>query len=55
MKRALEREKLPLGIIYKNKRPVYHENTRIYEKDKRPLYKRELDKEALTELINSLR
>ncbi len=53
--RALEKRKLPLGIFYISQRPVYHENTRVYEKNKQPLYKRELDLDALTELINSFR
>ncbi|MHA2304930.1 MAG: thiamine pyrophosphate-dependent enzyme [Candidatus Hodarchaeales archaeon] len=53
--RALEKEKLPLGIFYINPRPIYHDNIRIYAQDERPLYKRELNKIALNELINSFR
>jgi 2-oxoglutarate ferredoxin oxidoreductase subunit beta len=51
--RALERGKLPLGIFYINPRPTYHENTRVYLNDKRPLWQRDLDNEKLENLINS--
>jgi 2-oxoglutarate ferredoxin oxidoreductase subunit beta len=47
-KRALESEKLPLGIFYVNeKKPTFEENLGI----KDPLYKRELDKPLLAKTI----
>jgi len=53
--KALERKKLPLGIFYLNPKPTYEQNTRIYSQDTRPLFQRELDKEALMKLINKFR
>jgi 2-oxoglutarate ferredoxin oxidoreductase subunit beta len=48
-KRAIETEKLPLGIFYLNpEKPVF-------QKTKEPLFKRELNAEKLSELINSKR
>jgi 2-oxoglutarate ferredoxin oxidoreductase subunit beta len=55
MNRALERGKLPLGIFYVNSRPSYHENTRVYLDDKRPLWQRDVDHEKLENLINSFK
>ncbi|MFX0149698.1 MAG: thiamine pyrophosphate-dependent enzyme [Candidatus Hodarchaeota archaeon] len=55
MNRALERGKLPLGIFYINPRPSYHENTRVYLDDKRPLWQRDVDHEKLENLINSFK
>ena len=54
-KRALETEKFPLGIFYKNILPTFEEETGIYDTDKRPLYKREVRLDALREELNSLK
>nr|MDO8085625.1 thiamine pyrophosphate-dependent enzyme [Candidatus Sigynarchaeum springense] len=39
-KRACEVEKLPLGIFYRNEKPAFHDNLRVYQHDKIPLCKR---------------
>lgn len=53
-RRAVEREKLPLGIFYINPdKPTFEENVGIYRRNKEPLYKREPDVEKLYNLINS--
>jgi 2-oxoglutarate/2-oxoacid ferredoxin oxidoreductase subunit beta len=55
-KRAIEKEKLPLGIFYVNKdKPVFEEQLPAYQEDKEPLYKREPDKKKLLELMLSKR
>ncbi|MFW9905265.1 MAG: thiamine pyrophosphate-dependent enzyme [Candidatus Thorarchaeota archaeon] len=51
MSRTFEKDKLPLGIFYINPRPSYHENTRVYLDDKRPLWQRDVDKEKLRKLM----
>ncbi|MEX2680766.1 MAG: thiamine pyrophosphate-dependent enzyme [Candidatus Sigynarchaeota archaeon] len=40
-KRACEVEKLPLGIFYRSEKPTFHENLRVYQYDKTPLWKRD--------------
>ncbi|TFG20397.1 MAG: 2-oxoacid ferredoxin oxidoreductase [Promethearchaeota archaeon] len=52
--KALETDPFPLGIIYRNssKKPFWEMNI-AYEKDKRPLFKRKLDLNALKKLIES--
>jgi 2-oxoglutarate ferredoxin oxidoreductase subunit beta len=51
-KRALESERLPLGIFYVNdKKSIFEENLSAYAKAKDPLYKRDLDKFLLAEII----
>ncbi len=49
--RAIETEKLPLGIFYINSRTTFEENIGTYKDDKRPLYQRELNMEKLREFI----
>ncbi|WP_324735609.1 thiamine pyrophosphate-dependent enzyme [Thermococcus sp. SY098] len=39
-KRAIEKDPLPLGIFYINKRPTFEEMSPAYKKDKTPLWKR---------------
>jgi 2-oxoglutarate ferredoxin oxidoreductase subunit beta len=52
-KRAIEKEKLPLGIFYKNpNKTSFAENLKTYKKKKDPLYKREPDIGKLQNLIN---
>ena len=56
IKIALDISKLALGVLYKNpNRRPYHENVRIYNTDKRPLYQRDLDKEKFSRLLESYR
>ncbi len=55
-KRAIEREKLPLGIFYINQdKKTFEEKINAYKKYKEPMYKREVDFEKLKKLINSKR
>lgn len=54
MKKAFETEKFPLGIIYKNdKNKTFEENLIAYKKDKKPLYKREINPEKAGELLTT--
>ena len=53
-KRSVETEKLPLGIFYINPdKAVFDETLPAYEEDKRPLYKREVDKAELLSLLKT--
>jgi len=55
-RRAMEHEKLPLGIFYISPaKGTFEENTAVYEQDQRPLYKREVDFKKLQEIIDSKR
>jgi 2-oxoglutarate ferredoxin oxidoreductase subunit beta len=45
--RSLETEKLPLGIFYMKNMPTFEDETGVYDSDKRPLFKREVNFEAL--------
>ncbi len=49
--KAIETEKMPLGIIYLNEKPVFDEMIGTYDNDKNPLFKRKLDREKLKSLI----
>lgn len=54
--RAIEKERLPLGIFYINPdKTTFEENTGIYTQNKDPLFKRELDTERLKNLIETKR
>ncbi|MEJ2248804.1 MAG: thiamine pyrophosphate-dependent enzyme [Candidatus Lokiarchaeota archaeon] len=56
MNLALQTEKLPLGVLYLNpNRPTYEDSIGIYDKDKRPLYQRDLDMNKFKNLIQSFR
>ena len=51
-KRAIETDKLPLGIFYINpNKSVFEDNVGIYRQDKRPLFEREPDLNRLRTLI----
>ncbi len=52
--KAIETDPFPLGIIYRNprKKPFWELNV-AYESDKRPLFKRKLNINALRKLIES--
>ncbi|GAI16232.1 unnamed protein product [marine sediment metagenome] len=55
-KRATEKGKLPLGILYVNPhKSTFEENVGIYQKNTDPLYKREPDMAKLSNLIDSRR
>jgi len=50
--KALEKDKLPLGVFYVNEGKVpFEENVGIYEKSRKPLYEREPDMKRLGTLI----
>ncbi|MBF0233602.1 MAG: 2-oxoacid ferredoxin oxidoreductase [Desulfamplus sp.] len=54
--KAIETEKLPLGIFYiKNDKPVFEEQLTIYKSDKRPLFERTTDFKKFNELINNFK
>ncbi len=55
--KAVEREKFPLGIFYRNdKKSTFEENTGIYRQNKEPLALRKLErKNKLSDLIKSKR
>jgi 2-oxoglutarate ferredoxin oxidoreductase subunit beta len=56
MKLALDTNKFALGVLYLNlNRNSYEENVHIYDNDKRPLFKRDLNKEKLKELLDTFR
>lgn len=51
-KRAMEEDKVPLGIFYRNKnKKTYEESLGIYEKDEKPLYMRKVDMRKVKFLI----
>jgi 2-oxoglutarate/2-oxoacid ferredoxin oxidoreductase subunit beta len=55
-KRALETDKLPLGIFYINpNKNVFEDNVGIYQQDNRPLFEREPDLNRLRMLIRKFR
>ncbi|GIU69459.1 MAG: hypothetical protein KatS3mg002_0695 [Candidatus Woesearchaeota archaeon] len=49
--KALETEKMPLGILYIKDKEVFEESIGIYDEDKTPLYKRVIDKEKIKSII----
>lgn len=52
--KAIQMDKIPLGIIYQNlDKKTFWESNIAYEIEKRPLYKRELNVDALHKLIES--
>ena len=55
--KAVEREKLPLGIFYRNdKKSTFEENVGVYRQNKEPLALRKLErKDKLSDLIKSKR
>jgi 2-oxoglutarate ferredoxin oxidoreductase subunit beta len=55
-KKAVETEKLPLGVFYTNtNKTTFEENIGTYQEDKSPLYERELDTEKLRDLIEKFK
>ncbi|MEK7376845.1 MAG: thiamine pyrophosphate-dependent enzyme, partial [Candidatus Margulisiibacteriota bacterium] len=53
-KLALEKEKLPLGVFYTNPgKKIFEENLPAFAASKDPLYKRQINKNKLAELIDS--
>jgi 2-oxoglutarate ferredoxin oxidoreductase subunit beta len=55
-RRALETERLPLGVFYINpNKATFDENTGIYRDNPAPLYQRSVNKERLAALLDGLR
>ena len=55
-KRAIETEKYPLGIFYKNSDNVtFEESLSSYKTDKSPLYQRDFHEDKLNKLIESMK
>ncbi|HUY00248.1 MAG TPA: thiamine pyrophosphate-dependent enzyme [Candidatus Deferrimicrobium sp.] len=52
-KKAIEQEKLALGIFYINNKPTFEDNLPLYRQNKDPLFQRDLNLTKLTTLINS--
>ena len=56
MEKAMETDKLPLGIFYrKTDKKTFAENTGLYDKDDRPLFRRKTDKKLLRTKIESFK
>jgi len=53
--KAIEKDRLPLGVFYVNPKSSFEENTGIYEEDPRPLYERDIDEDKLVALIDSFK
>ncbi len=55
-KRAIQTDKLPLGIFYINKESMpFEEKLTAYKKNKKPMFEREVDFQKLSNLIESKR
>jgi len=55
-RKACEREKFPLGLLYINEnKKTFEENLHVYKEDKEPLFKRKFNKDTLIELMKSKR
>jgi len=53
--KAIEQDRLPLGVFYLNPKPSFEENVGLYQEDARPLYERQVDTDKLTTLIDSFK
>lgn len=51
--KAVERDKLALGVFYTNPKPTFEEKLSVYRLTKEPLFQRTLDFSKLSALINS--
>ncbi|MHA1974644.1 MAG: thiamine pyrophosphate-dependent enzyme [Candidatus Hodarchaeales archaeon] len=54
-RRANEKDKLALGVFYKQSKPTFEDYLPVYKDNKDPLYKRSANLENLKELIDSMR
>jgi 2-oxoglutarate ferredoxin oxidoreductase subunit beta len=53
-KRAIETEKLPLGIFYTNSNKIiFEQNLSAYEQNQKPLFERRVEKDRLLDLLKS--
>jgi len=53
--RAIEDEPLRLGVFYRKEKAIFEEQLAGYRHDRRPLYQRQLDLDALTQLLAEYR
>jgi 2-oxoglutarate ferredoxin oxidoreductase subunit beta len=53
--KAIETDRLPLGVFYVNPKDSFEENTQMYREDKRPLCERDVDAEKLASLIDTFK
>jgi 2-oxoglutarate ferredoxin oxidoreductase subunit beta len=53
--KAIEKEKLPLGVLYMHKKTSFEDSLSVYKESKEPLYNRQPDMDKLAELIESKR
>lgn len=51
--RAIETEKLPLGVFYVNEKETFEDNVSVYREDTRALYERKLDIDKLEKLLET--
>jgi len=50
--KSLETEKFPLGVIYiSDNKKTFEETLNVYDKDKRPLFKREINRNRLNQIL----
>jgi len=53
-KKAVQKDKFPLGVIYKSpSKPTFEENQHVYKDSRTPLFERDVDLLKLRSLINS--
>lgn len=50
--KAIETNKLPLGVFYTNKKPSFEQNQSVYQKSNEPIYRRDIDMDKLEKIIN---
>jgi 2-oxoglutarate ferredoxin oxidoreductase subunit beta len=56
LRRAMEKDRLPLGVFYANAdKRTFEENIGIYRDDSRPLYKRQIDVSKLRTFVEKFR
>jgi 2-oxoglutarate ferredoxin oxidoreductase subunit beta len=53
--KAIEQDRLPLGIFYRSPKPSFEENVEVYKEDTRPLCERDVDQAKLASLIDTFR
>lgn len=49
--KAIETEKLPLGVFYIHPKKTFEDNQGLYQENREPLYQREIDRKRLKEFV----
>ncbi len=49
--KAIETEKLPLGVFYIHPKKTFEDNQGLYQENREPLYQREIDRKKLREFV----